>query len=912
MQTGVRLLSSKVRIPPLQQELVPRPRLIERINYGATRKLTVVSAPAGFGKTTLLSSWAASQPGAVAWLSLDAGDNDPGRFLSYLIRALAQVVPALLTAGAEAVQMAEAAQTEAILTSVLNQIAQTLTDAVPPKSVVLVLDDYHVLEHPRVHDTVQFLLNNLPAQCHLIITSRADPPFSLSRLRAQRQLVELRMDDLRFTHDEAEKFLGQLMGLSLSDEHIRTLEQRTEGWIAALQLAAISMQGRADPAGFVMSFAGSHRFVLDFLADEVYHRQPEPLRTFLLQTSILDRLSAGLCNAVAGRSDSQEMLEAVERANLFLLPLDDKRSWFRYHNLFADLLRYRLERTYPDLKPQLHQRAARWYAENGRTYEAVGHALAAKDFDLTARLVADTDPTALAMRGQVSTLLGWLDALPEAIIRSNPRLSIAYAWSHFVTVDLEGIEKHVQDALETMEVSVAAFDDRTYASMNPQQRSWLGEIAALEAFVAVNRERPQEALQLAEVALRYTPQTQIAVQAALWAALGDAYRDTDRLPEAETAYRRVAGLSRQLGAEAGSMVALTDLARLRVSQGRLREARDQFDEVLRWAEGRLLPQYPIGQAHVGIGDLYREWNDLEKAEYHLQQGISQCEAGGYTRYAILGYLTLARLHHARRDATGRDLALVKAERLSQRLAMPSLANQIADQQLRFRIHEQKPGGAPPAIPPAGLDAASRGSSLEFHALTLARAQLAAASRPAECQALPQVTTLLARLLDQAAQAGRTHSVIEINMLQALAFQAMGRRSAALESIKQALDLAETEGFQRIFIDEGAPMLSLLRAAAAEGIRPAYVSRLLTALEQEAPIAQPAAAACLREPLTEREIQILRLLAAGLSYQEITEAAIVSMSTVKTHVHHIYDKLGVANRTQALALARDLGVLFPHS
>ena len=576
MQTGVHLLSSNIRIPPLQQELVPRPRLVEKIRQGATRKLTLVSAPAGFGKTTLLSSWAAGHPGPVAWLSLDASDNEPGRFLGYLIRALAEAAPALSPAVTEAVQAATA-QAEAILSSVLNQVAQELAGGVQARSLVLVLDDYHVLEQPRTHEMVQFLLNNLPAGCHLIISSRADPPFSLSRLRAQRQLVELRMDDLRFTHDEAEKLLGQLMGLSLSDEHIRALEQRTEGWIAALQLAAISMQGRIDPTGFVMSFTGSHRFVLDFLADEVYHRQPEPLRTFLLQTSILDRLSAGLCNAVAGRQDSQDMLEAVERANLFLLPLDDKRVWFRYHNLFADLLRYRLERTHPDLKPQLHQRAARWYAQNGRTYEAVGHALAAEDFDLAARLVADTDPTALAMRGQVSTLLGWLDALPRAIIRSNPRLSIAYAWSHFVTANLEGIETYVQDALETMGVAAAAFDDCTYASMTTQQRSWLGEIAALKAFVAVNRDRPQEALQLAEVALHHIPQAQVAVQAALWAALGDAYRAADRLPEAETAYRKVAGLSRQLGAEAGSMVALSDLARLRVSQGRLRESRDQFE-----------------------------------------------------------------------------------------------------------------------------------------------------------------------------------------------------------------------------------------------------------------------------------------------------------------------------------------------
>jgi LuxR family maltose regulon positive regulatory protein len=891
---------------------VPRPRLIERISQGATRRLTLVSAPAGFGKTTLLSSWAASQPDPVAWLSLDAGDNEPGRFLSYLIRALAQVTPALSAVVTEAMQATETAQAEAILTGVLNQVAQSLTEGTKARSLALMLDDYHVLEQPRVHETVQFLLNNLPAGCHLIISSRADPPFSLSRLRAQRQLVELRMDDLRFTHDEAEKFLGQLMGLSLSDEHIQTLEQRTEGWIAALQLAAISMQGRADPTSFVRSFAGSHRFVLDFLADEVYQRQPEPLRAFLLQTSILDRLSAGLCNAVAGRSDSQDMLEAVERANLFLLPLDDKRVWFRYHNLFADLLRYRLERTHPDLKPQLHQRAARWYAQNGSIYEAVGHALAAEDFDLVARLVVDSDPTALVMHGHVNTLLGWLDALPDEIIRSNPRLSIAYAWSHFVTLDLEGIEKRVQDALEMLGVADAAFDDRTYTSITPQQRSWLGEIAALKAFVAVNRDRPQEAFQLAEAALRYIPPAQVAVQAALWAALGDACRDTDRLLEAETAYRKVAALSRQLGAEVGSMVALADLARLRVSQGRLREARDQFEEVLRWSEGRLLPQYPIGQTHVGIGDLYREWNDLEKAEYHLQQGISQCEAGGYTRYAIRGYLALARVHHARRAATDRDLALAQAERLSQRLAMPSLASQIADQRLRFRIHEQKPGGALPAIPPAELDAAGQGCALEFHALTLARVPLASASRPADRQALAQVTTLLARLLASAGQAGRTHSVIEIHLLQSLACQAMEWRSAALGVIERTLELAEPEGFLRIFVDEGAALLALLRAALAAGIRPPYVTRLVAALEREARMTPATARAGLPEPLTEREIEILRLLAAGLSYQEITEAAVITMSTVKTHVHHIYDKLGAANRTQAIALAKDLGLLSPRS
>jgi len=903
---------SKLQVPPVRRELVVRGRLAAKLTEGVRSKLTLASASAGFGKTTLLADWAIHSEMPVGWLSLDASDNDLNRFLGYLTKAITIANPDVedfeLNAGGVVVQPSQA---ESFMVGIINEVIASAPAG--GKQFVLILDDYHLIEAQQIHQTIDFLLDHLPVEMHLIISTRSDPPLALSRLRVRGQLVEIRMDDLRFSHEEAEEFLKRVMGLNISAEDVSALGERTEGWVAALQLAALSMQGQDDVHGFVRAFTGSHRYVLDYLMDEVYSLQSESIQSFLLQTGILERLTADLCNAVTERRDSQNILEALEMSNLFLFSLDDTRYWYRYHHLFADLLRNRLKNTSPEQIPALHRRASHWYFTNGFVYEAIGHALATEDYDLVAELVEYTD-VSVTMRGDVVTLLGWLDALPDELVRNRPRLSLTYAWAAFVTTDMEAITPRLQDAEKALGLREdISFSDQAGA-LAPEAKGLLGQIATLHALNAVYEGKTHHAIELAQEALAWLPNESLIARSTVNVALGDAYRDTDNIASASRVYQEAIAIAdRTDSAPAAAMTLKNDLARLQVIQGRLKEAAETFRLVLRWGSRRYRPHYAVGQAYVGSGDLLREWNRLDEAENHLLAGIQQCEVGGYSRYLLFGYVALARLKYAQGEVRQASLFMQKAELFARQVGVDRDISHVMAQWARLWL--KTPGNDwTAAIRWAqtcdiGLDD-QPDYTYEFEYLTLARVLIAQGVRSSSDGQLQDVLSSLNRWLKAAETSGRMRSMIEILAIRAQAFQAQGEVAKAMVALENALALAEPQGYARLFLDEGASMAELLRHAASRHILPNYVGKLVAAFGDFA-LKRPttdALQSTIIEPLSKREIEVLRLLAAGLSNREIAEELFIAMGTVNTHTRKIYGKLNVRSRTQAVVRAREWNLL----
>jgi LuxR family maltose regulon positive regulatory protein len=902
------LLETKLHVPRLRQGLVARPRLDERLSRGAETALTLVSASAGFGKTTLLAEWlaaASSESRSTAWLSLDPRDNDPALFWRYLVAALQTAAPGV---GAGAISLLQSPQPpiEAVVGTLLNDLSAVRGD------VVLVLDDYHVIDARDLQEGMAFLLEHLPSQLHLVLAGRADPALPLARLRSRGELVEIRAADLRFTPEEAAAYLNGAMGLALTAENVAALEGRTEGWIAALQLAALSMRGRDDVAGFIAGFAGDDRYIVDYLAEEVLDRQPEPVKHFLLQTSILDRLSASLCDAVTAQGGGKARLAALERGNLFLVPLDDHRRWYRYHQLFADVLRAHLLDEQPDDIPELHRRASEWYGQDGQPSEAIQHALAAKDFERAAELVELAIP-ALRRDRQDATLRRWLEALPEELIKVRPVLSMAHAGALMVQGEVTGVEARLRDAEEWL--------DETRPSSQGSQGP-LGEMVVVDveelpripatiemyrAALALTRGDAPGTVKHAKRAIALAPEEDHLSRAGAAGLMGLAFWGGGDLEAGYRSYTECMAGLRRAGHIADTFGCAIALADIRIAQGRLGDALHTYEQALQLAPG------PGGSMlrgtadmYVGISELHLQRDDLPAATRSLMQSQELGEHKGLPQNPHRWRVAMAQVRQAEGDLDGALDLLNEAERLYVSDFFPNV-RPVPALRARVWVVQGSLGKALDWVREQDLSIEDDLRYLrEFEHITLARLLLAQNAVERERRFLDQANALLDRLLQAAEDGARTGSVIEILALQALANQARGDIPAALASLQTALTLAEPEGYVRNFVDEGQPMASLLKAAAKQGIARNYVQRLLAAInktEGNAPVRQD-----LIEPLSERELDVIRLLGTDLDGPDIARQLVVSLNTVRTHTKNIYAKLGVNNRRAAVRRAQELDLL----
>jgi LuxR family maltose regulon positive regulatory protein len=871
------LLATKLFIPASRSNLVPRPRLLAQLDQGLTAHLTLVAAPTGFGKTTLLSEWLSERQHPAAWLSLDKSDNDPARFLGYLIAALQMIHTDAGQAARTLLRSPQPPPMESVLTVLINEIATAWGDAspLPGARYTLVLDDYHLISAQAVHDAVTFLLDHLPPQMHLVILTRADPPLPLARLRAHNQLAEIRADHLRFTPDEATAFLSQVMGVELSTEDIATLEAHTEGWIAGLQLAALSLQSSKDAPSFVAAFTGSHRYIVDYLVEEVLNRQPDKVQSFLLQTSILDQMSGPLCDALTQRADGQAMLDRLEKANLFLVPLDEQRCWYRYHHLFADLLRQQLQASEPGLAPELHRRASRWYEQNGDTDQSIQHALAARDFSRAASLM-DESSYAAWLNGEVVKLQGWVKALPESVSLMYPKLNIYYAWAAVLTGQYEESEKVLAQIEPTIQDNPVLHVD------------WL----AARVFLARAKGQQPRAIELAQKALGLPETGNIVSRGLLMLSLTIAYWDLGKIQETVAAAEETVRLTEQAGNWHARAVMLSFLGLARAALGNLHLALEIYHRAVReqpdipdWAGG--------GFAQACLAALYYEWDELDRATEYAKKGLEFSQLTGHSEIQMNCYRQLAFIYQAQGDAQGVREVLDQAAQVVRKHHLPRL---WGPEHVQIALAQ---GDLPRALHWIEQIQGEYGASIHYPALPLERAKLALAQGDKA-----RAAAILTERYRTAAGDGIRYAQIEIRILQALA---SSDDEQALAYLAEALTMGQPEGYVRIFVDQGRALVPLLRRAAHRGIAPGYVARLLSAMAEssDAPtsLAQP-----LIEPLSERELEILRLIATGLSNRRIAEKLVVAVGTVKAHTSSIYGKLGVHSRTQAVGRARELKLI----
>jgi LuxR family maltose regulon positive regulatory protein len=923
------LLATKLHVPGPPPGFVPRPRLAEALGEGLARGRVLVCAPAGSGKTALLADWARDAGRPVAWLGLDGGDSDPARFWRYVVAALDRARPGL----AGRVGPPPPGSSEGLVTALINELAADRG----PDEVLLVLDDYHLLDSGPVHESVAFLLENLPPGLRVVVSGRADPPLPLARLRARGQLAELRVADLRFTPEEAAALLGEAAGPGLPGTAVAALTARTEGWAAGLQLAALSLRGHADAAGFVAAFSGSHRFVLDYLADEVLDGQPGPVRAFLLETSVLERLSGELCDAITGRAGSQAMLQDIERAGLFLVPLDEVRGWWRYHHLFADLLRARLQAEQPGRLQALNRVAAAWCEEHDLADDAVRHALTAGDATWAARLV-ERHVEELLGRSEGATLRRWLSALPAESVRDRPRLCLAQAYGAAMGFQVEALEALLDDAERALAIS----GDEPYEDPAGRPVSVLANVPAGIAFLRASLARLRGE---AALATGYDRQALAQLGEDDWLmrsfvrwnqALADWL--SGRLEPAERALaevlaeRRAAGEAvRRVGGEptevlrevaggaeffAGflAMRVCYDLGEVQRARGNLDAALATYRQALEVA-GESDQAAHTGLAHVGLAQVLYERNELAAAVDHASRGVTLCRQLAFTPPLAAALAVVARIRHAQGDAAGALEAMGEAGRVELSPQVITLLNPVPAQRARLLLTRGDIHAAARWTTDAGLRPDDEpGYPREPAYLVLARVLLAR-SDPDPALALLQ------RLLDAAASQGRTGSIIEIQALRALALAARGDHASALGALTEALTLACRHGYVRVLADEGSPMRALLARLSAAGpgqqpavrrIDPGYLAALVRACDQadtESPRRRAASAPPgLAEPLTDRELEVLRLIAAGRSNQRIARDLVVALDTVKKHVSHVLGKLGAANRTEAAARARQLGLI----
>ncbi|MGG4345520.1 LuxR C-terminal-related transcriptional regulator [Paenibacillus lautus] len=934
------ILSTKLYIPSPRSKAVLRPRLIERLNEGLQlhRKLTMISASAGCGKTTLLSQWIEGSPLPAAWLSLEEGDREPARFLAYLAAAL-QTIGVDIGEGVMSKLQTPSPlplPVEAIVTAILNHIA------VLPDRFILVLDDYHVMDSKPIDSTLGFLIERMPPQMHMVIASRQDPDLPLARMRARDQLTEVRTSDLRFTFTETAEFMRHVMGLDLSAEDAALLESRTEGWIAGLQLAALSLQGHQDAATFIRSFGGKHRDVLDYLVEEVLQQQPDGIQDFLLYTSILDRLCGSLCeyvlrsegrdsplNAISG----QETLEYLERVNLFIVPLDKERRWYRYHHLFTDALRQRLSRKGTSAVggerdvSELHRRASEWHERHELLLEAFHHAIAAKDVDRAARLI-EGEGMPLVFRGAISPVLHWLDSLPKEELDARPALNVMHASAMLMVGQMTGIEPKLQAAETHLH---AAEDDYT--------RDLIGHIASIRATLAVSKHQPETIMAQSRQALEFLNPHNLPVRTATIWTLGYAYQLQGDRAAAGKAYQDAVTVSQKIGHIMINMMATLGLGIIQEAENQLYVAAETYRRVLDLAGDPPLPA--ACEAHLGLARICREWNDLNGAEQHGQQALYLAGQFEHTDRVVACEVFLARLKLSRGAVTEAVAMLTKADHFARQHHFANQLPHIAEGQVLAMLQQ------------GNVRSASQLAQKFDLKLSQARVLLAQGDTAS-------ALVILEHLRADMEVKGWADEQLKVKVLQALSLQAQDEKLKAAQIIVDVLGMSEPGGFIRLFIDEGQPMRELIHAAALNKRRQNidkpkqrffrgatdkpkqelvredvnkpkpviigeavdnpmhdYLERLLDAFEAEGlergvpsvivpGVVQPADS--LVEPLSRRELEVLRLIADGLSNRQISERLFVALSTVKGHNRTIFDKLQATRRTEAVARARELGIL----
>ena len=898
-----RLLQTKLHAPRSRHGAVVRPRLADHLSHGVESKLTLVSAPPGFGKSTLVGGWIAAHQSesAAAWLSLDPEDNDRATFWTYVVAALQTAAP---NVGGTALSVLESPQpqSELALRSLLNDLAALLND------VVLVLDDYHVIDRAEVHDGVAFVLDRLPPTVHLIIATRADPPLPLARLRARGELVEIRAADLRFTTDEAAAYLNGTMGLDLAGGAVAALEARTEGWIAALQLAALSIHGRGDVSSFIASFAGDDRYIVDYLVDEVLARQSEDVRSFLLQTAVLDRLTGSLCDAVTGRAEGKATLDALDRANLFLVALDDQRRWYRYHHLFADVLRARVVEEERDAVPGLHRRASEWFERNGDRSEAIRHAMAAGDFSRAADLIEPAIPE-MGRTRQEMTMRRWMDALPGPLFESRPVLAAGYAGALMQTGELEQVDALLGAAERWLErTDPRANHDREPAETVVVDRDELRRLPAELAMLRAGQARMSGdiagTMDHAHRALEVVDPSDHLARGGAASLLGLAHWEVGDLA---VAYRWFSdGMeSLQKGGYVADVVGgAVTLADIRIAQGRLDDAMRTYEGGLRLALDR--PDVPLRGAadmHVGMTDVLRERNDLVSAAEHLAASHELGDENGLPKNPYRWRVAAAGIRHAQGDVAGALDLLDEAERVFFSDFSPDV-RPIPAMKARLWIAQ---GTLAEARDWAGAHDVTATDEIQyvraFEHATLARLLLAEGR-------LDEAIDLTQRLVAGAERGRWNGAAIDALVVQAIARYSRSDLPGALDSLARAVAYAEPEGYVSIFVDEGPAMDALLKEAAKRGLAPSYIPLIQAAFANTRGVAQRKPS--LIESLSDRELEVLRLLTTDLSGPEIAAHLVVSLHTVRTHTKNIYAKLGVSSRRSAVRRAAELELLAPTS
>ncbi len=819
------LLTTKLYIPPPRTNVIHRERLIKCLNYSLNSALTLVSAPAGFGKTTLVSDWISNNKQSVAWLSLDEGDNDCTRFLTYLIAAFQTIGRNLGDSALGLLQSPQPVPAESVLTSLLNDISR-YTD-----NMILVLDDYHVIHERSVNNSLTFLLDHIPPRLHLIITARQDPHLPVSRLRVRNQLTEIRAADLRFTSSEAAGFLEEVMNLKLSSEEIDTLENRTEGWIAGLQLAAISMQGRDDIAGFIQSFAGHERYIVDYLGDEVLNSQPEEIRIFLLYTSILKRLSASLCDAVTDQTNSGMILDELERANLFIIPLDNDRHWFRYHHLFADFLHSHLLREQPEMKSVLHRRASEWYELNGSTADAIRHALAAKNPDRAANLIEQEWP-AMDATFQLATWIGWVKEIPEELIRIRPVLNVGYAWALIGKGELELGENRLKDAeqfLENMDKKGREPDSEREIVINDSEqfRTLPASIAGAHAYIASARGDISRTVEYARRALDLIPEKDTVKRGTAASLMGLAYWSDGKLESAYDAFAEGRDVFKKAGNILFAISSTIGLADIRIMQGRLQDALQEYNQAIELGnlQGGSLPK-GMADMYTGLARIYCELGDLESARDCLMKSEELGESAGLPDWQYRFCLAQCRIEEVERNFDSCLVLLEKAEKSYYRTPLPNIRS-VSALRTKLWLKQDKWEKALNWVHEQDLSIDGEINFLnEYDHMILCRVLIARYQKDKKDDSILGAIKLLERLFKAAEKDGRTGSLIEILTLSAMAHKAQDNIPGALKHLKGALDLAEPEGYIHIFVDEGVSMQELLSEALDQDMATDYINNIM--------------------------------------------------------------------------------------